>query len=226
MGCFSSRQKLKIEEGICCEEGYPTNYSKFSIFILLKDPIAENCCRKKVEFFQDYQILLRFQEFILYLLCEFLDFMRSTDFCIVTKGGLLFEFQISFDLIHMKKSMEDPFEVSITCNEMFNGNVLLTKMKCSIFFLSKKEIIFNNSKGQEISLTLFYGWSGEYFEKIRSFSHEYFSTQEQFDIITQIFKLENDDFQDLNIPMKRMLDPVVNNKDFIYNNIITIPNPG
>ena len=215
MGCFSSRQKIKIEEGICCEEGYPTHYSKFSIFILIKDPIVEKLLQKKVEFFQDYQILLRFQEF-----------MRSTDFCLVTKSGLLFEFQISFDLIHMKKSMEDPFEVSITFNEMFNGNVLLPKMKSSIFFLSKKEIVFNNLKGQEISLTLFYGWTGEYFEKIRSFSHEYFSSQEQFDIITQTLKLENDDFQDLNIPLKRMLDPVVNNKDFIYNNLITIPNPG
>ena len=75
MGCFSSRQKIKIEEGICCEEGYPTHYSKFSIFILIKDPIVEKLLQKKVEFFQDYQILLRFQEF-----------MRSTDFCLVTKS--------------------------------------------------------------------------------------------------------------------------------------------
>jgi len=215
MGCFSSRQRIKIDQGIVCDEGYPTNFSQLNLYVFLKDPISEKLISKNVEFFQDYLIMLRFKEII-----------RSTDFCTVRQNGLLFDIHIAFDAVHLKNIMENPLEVEINCNEMFNGKISLPQIKNSIFYLSKEEIVLKNIKGQELPLALSYGWSGEYFDKILNFSHENFSQSEQYEIINQALKCENVDYKELSFDVKKMIDSVITNKDSIYEIIVAIQDPG
>ena len=216
MGCYQSRDKSKLDQGTCCDNENEA-FSHLFIYILLKDKIAEKLYSKKVIFFRDYLIVIRFN-----------DIVRGTDFCNVTSSGLLFDYNIPFDKNHLS-IMEKPLEIEITCNDMFSGKLILSNLKFSIFKLSKEELKLKNERNQELQLEIHYGWTGEYFESIRTLSHELFSRNEQMDIIQTSFQLHQTNYGDLDSRLQTILKGLIGDNDdklVIYENLISKKNPG
>lgn len=215
MGCVGSREHRKIEEGLTCCEDSPA-ISSLCLFLVLKDPKFAEFYNKKIEFFHDYLIILRFN-----------DITRSTNFGTIRDNcSVSFEFRLNFDETHFK-ALNSSIEFELVCNDMFSGKILIKDLKTALFFLKNQETTLKSLNNQEISAEFHYGWLGEIFENIKSLSNEMYKKSEQTEILYNILKNEREPHKTLDFHVKNMLSQFLDKKtkETIYETLISEKNP-